>query len=76
MQKNLIKACNHLEITAKETSYLLSDLLSTDEIIISSSGSLCLSAEQIDEKIVGGKSPQLLKSLQDHVLNEFINETN
>jgi D-alanine transaminase len=35
---HLIKACKHLGIPVKETPYLLSDLLSADEIIISSSG--------------------------------------
>ena len=46
-----------------------------DEIIVSSSGSLCLAAEEIDGKKVGGKAPELLKALQDEVLREFNEET-
>jgi hypothetical protein len=52
------------------------ELMNADEIIVSSSGSLCLAAEEVDGKSVGGKAPELLKKLQDEVLREFMEETN
>ena len=55
--------------------FTLQDLMEADEIIVSSSGSLCLAAEIIDGKAVGGKAPELLKALQDEVLREFNEET-
>ena len=72
---HLIKACKELGIPVKEIPYSIDELLNADEIIISSAGSLCLSAENLDGKTVGGKSPKLLKTLQDYVLNEFLTAT-
>lgn len=72
---HLIKACRKLGIPVSETPYTLSELMDADEIIISSAGSLCLAAEEIDGKPVGGKAPELLRMLQDEVLREFMEET-
>ena len=72
---HLIKACNKLGIPVDETAFTLQDLMEADEVIVSSSGSLCLAAEVIDGKPVGGKAPELLKKLQDEVLREFNEET-
>ncbi|MBQ1967502.1 MAG: aminotransferase class IV [Clostridia bacterium] len=72
---HLIKACKKLGIPVSEVPYTVDELMNADEIIVSSSGSLCLAAEEIDGKRVGGKAPELLKKLQDEVLREFIEET-
>lgn len=72
---HLIKACKKLGIPVSEVPYTVDELMNADEIIVSSSGSLCLAAEEIDGKMVGGKAPELLKKLQDEVLREFIEET-
>lgn len=72
---HLIKACNKLGIPVSETPFTVQDMMEADEIMISSAGSLCLAAEQIDGKAVGGKDPQLLKQLQDEVLREFLEAT-
>lgn len=73
---HLIKACKKLSIPVSEEPYTLTELMNADEIIISSAGSLCLAAEEIDGKRVGGKAPEILKRLQDEVLYEFTEETN
>ena len=73
---HLIKACKKLSIPVSEEPYTLTELMNADEIIISSAGSLCLAAEEIDGKRVGGKAPEILKRLQDEVLREFMEETN
>ncbi len=73
---HLIKACKKLRIPVSEEPYTLTELMNADEIIISSAGSLCLAAEEIDGKRVGGKAPEILKRLQDEVLREFMEETN
>jgi D-alanine transaminase len=72
---HLIKACRKLDIPVSETPFTVSELMDADEIIISSAGSLCLAAEEIDGKNVGGKAPELLRKLQDEVLREFMEET-
>ena len=72
---HIIKACRRLGIPVFEREYFLDDLFFADEIMISSAGSLCLSANEIDGKAVGGKAPELLKKIQDEVLREFMEET-
>ncbi len=72
---HLIKACKKLGIGVDETPFTLDEMMNADEVIVSSSGSLCLAADVIDGKPVGGKAPELLKKLQDEVLREFMAET-
>ena len=74
-RKHIIKACEKLGIPVKEEPYTLSDLMNADEVMISSAGSLCLAAEEIDGKHVGGKATAILKSIQDEVLKDFMDET-
>lgn len=75
-RKHLIKACNKLNIPVYEKPYSLDELMDADEIIISSAGQLCTATEIIDGKNVGGKAPTLLKTIQDEVYREFLEETN
>lgn len=75
-RKHIIKACNKLGIPVSETPFTLDELMDADEIMVSSAGCLCLAAEEIEGKPVGGKAPELLKSIQDEVLREFLEETN
>ncbi|MGN1419513.1 MAG: aminotransferase class IV [Acutalibacteraceae bacterium] len=72
---HLIKACKKLGIGVDEYPFTLEELYDADEIIVSSSGSLCLAAEEIDGKPCGGKAPELLKKIQDEVLDEFMKAT-
>lgn len=72
---HLIKACKKLGIAVDETPFTVQEMMDADEVIVSSSGSLCLAAEIIDGKKVGGKAPELLKAIQDEVLREFNDET-
>ena len=72
---HLIKACKKLGIAVDETEYTMDDLMNADEVIVSSSGSLCLAVESVDGVPVGGKAPELLKAIQDEVLDEFMKAT-
>lgn len=75
-RKHIISACSKLGIPVEERPYTISDLMNADEIMISSAGSLCLAAYEIDGKTVGGKATAILKSIQDEVLREFMEQTN
>ena len=52
-------------IPTQERVFTLEELAEADEIIISSSGSLCIPACELDGLPVGGKDPAALKTLQD-----------
>jgi D-alanine transaminase len=69
---HIIKACKKLCIPVDETPFTLEELKNADEIIVSSSSKFCLSVNQINDDFVGGKAPELLKSIQDEVFDEFL----
>lgn len=73
---HLIKMSRKLGIPVDETPFTVDELMNADEVIVSSSGSFCLAVETIDGKPVGGKSPELLKKLQDALVEDYISETN
>lgn len=72
---NLIKTCNMFGIPVKEEPFTLQELFDADEVIVSSSGSFCLAASEIDQKPVGGKAGHLLKQLQDELVKDFCEKT-
>ena len=72
---NLIKMCNKLGIPVIEEEFTLERLMNADEIIVSSSGSFCVSASHIDGKEVGGKAPEILALLRRELVNDFIAAT-
>lgn len=73
-RRNLLKKCAELGIEAQQRAFSLEELFDADEVIISSCGSFCLQAEQIDGRKVGGKAPELLKRLQDSLVSDFHDE--
>ena len=72
---HLLRACAALGIPYKEEAFSLEDLFSADEILVTSSSNLCLHAEEIDARKVGGKDPILYERLREYVLNEFYTQT-
>lgn len=73
---HIIRACKKLGIPVSETPYTVEELMNADEVMISSAGSLCLGAVEVDGKPVGGKAQDILKAIQNEVLREFMEETN
>ena len=49
--------------------------MNADEVVVTSSGQLCLQAIEVDGKPVGGKAPEILEKLQNAYLEKFIRET-
>lgn len=74
-RKHLIQICHSFGIPVKEKAFTVQEMMKADEIIVSSSGQLCLQVVEIDGQPVGGKDPDLLKKLQDTYLTKFYNET-
>ena len=68
---HLLRACEALEIPYREEAFSLTELFDADEVIVTSSSNLCLRAEQIDGRSVGGKDPALYERLRKYLLEEF-----
>ena len=72
---HLIAASKTLGIPVEERIFTMQELREADEIIVSSAGSLCLSACELDGEPVGGKDPVTLRKLQDFVVADWLAKT-
>lgn len=69
-RKHLIQACMALEIPVEEKLFTLDELKNADEVIVSSSSTLCLPIDAIDGQPVGGKDEALLDKIRTYVTEE------
>lgn len=74
-RRHLIKACNNLGIDVRVQEFDMTSLMASDEVIVTSSGSLCLQVQSIDDIPVGGKDNKNIKKLQKYLLEEFLSST-
>jgi D-alanine transaminase len=72
---HLAKLAQGLGIPVDMSPFTLNDLFDADEVIISSSGALCVPVSHIDGKPAGGKAPHLLDKLRLAAIEEFEAET-
>ncbi|MBQ9858154.1 MAG: aminotransferase class IV [Oscillospiraceae bacterium] len=72
---HLIKAAHKLGIPVDETAFTLDEMMDADEVFVSSSTSLCMVADEIDGKSVGGKATEIITALQNEILNNYLNAT-
>jgi D-alanine transaminase len=68
---HLIQIAKEKGIPVQEEAFTVSQMMDADEVIFTSAGALCCSVKEIDGKPVGGKAPELLKTLQDAYLARF-----
>lgn len=74
-RKHIIEACKKMNIPVREEPFNLEQLFDADEVLVSSAGALCLAADQIDGKPVGGKAAEMVSKLQNRLHQEFIDQT-
>ncbi|MCL2129484.1 MAG: aminotransferase class IV [Treponema sp.] len=74
-RSHLLQICDRLGIDTEDRGFTLSEMFDADEAIASSATSFIVSADEIDGKAVGGKSPEILKKIQDEMMREFSEET-
>ena len=72
---HLIAMCKKLGIPVNETPYTLDELMAAEEVIVTSSSQLCMLAQEVDGRPVGGRQPELINRLQQALLDEFFAAT-
>ncbi len=72
---HLIALCRQKGIEVSERTYTVAEMLAADEVLITSASALCMRVCEVDGAPVGGKAPQLVKELQDALLQDFIEKT-
>ena len=68
---HLLRACSALDIPYREEAFSLDDLFDADEVIVTSSSSLCLRSDRIDGSPVGYKDSRTYERLRKYLLDEF-----
>ena len=64
-RKHVLEICREYGIPCEEREYTLDEMFGADEVLMGSTTSVLLAADEIDGKPVGGKNPQLVKRIQD-----------
>lgn len=72
---HLIALCRQMGIPVTEAAFSVKEMMSADEILITSASALCMRVLEIDGISVGGKAPHTVKSLQDRLLADYMKET-
>lgn len=74
-RKYLLLMSQALGFDVLEHPFTVEEMLAADEVIVSSSGSLCAPVSEIDGRAVGGRDPERLQQLQDKIYQDFFKET-
>ncbi|MCR5150300.1 MAG: aminotransferase class IV [Clostridiales bacterium] len=67
----LLRFAEKLGFGVEEREYTLDELMNADEVVIHSTGSFCIPVSTVDGKPVGGKAPEMLKTIQDALVADF-----
>ena len=72
---HIIAAAKMLGYAVEERPFTVAEMMEADEIMISSAGSFCIAADEIDGIPVGGKSPEMLRRMQDALVADWLSKT-
>lgn len=70
----LLEFAERLGYNVQEREYTLDELMCADEIVVHSTGSFCIPVKTVDGIKVGGKAPEMLKRIQDALVEDFENQ--
>lgn len=74
-RKHIIQICKEHGIPVDETAFTMEELKWADEVLVSSATKLCMSADTLNGKSIGGKAPELVKVIQDAYMKMYIEQT-
>lgn len=69
---HLLKACKALNIEVEERTFTVDELINADEVIVSSSGDLCIRATEFEGKAVGKKDSDTFDRLKEYIYQEWL----
>ena len=69
---HLLKACKVLNIEVEERPFTVDELINADEVIVSSSGDLCIRATEFEGKAVGKKDNDTFNRLKEYIYQEWL----
>ncbi len=72
--KNLINAAKKVNVPVVSREVTLTEAMNADELVVTSSGTLCTRISHVDGIPVGGKGGEVFKKLQDKVWEEYLGD--
>lgn len=72
---HFLRACEALGFETVQEHFSVEEMMRAKEIVVISSGTLCRPASLIDGIPVGGGAPDMLRALQDHLMQEYLTAT-
>ena len=72
---HMIEFAKKFGIPVIEEPFTLDEMMNAAEVVVTSSGTLFRPACEIDGVPVGGRAPELLKKMQDALMNDFLEKT-
>ena len=72
---HIIRAAKALGYAVEERPFTVAEMMEADEVMISSAGSFCIAADAIDNIPVGGRSPEMLRRIQDALVEDWLTQT-
>lgn len=73
-RRHLIKICDEIGVPVEEKCYNVEDMLSADEILVTSATKLCKRAAKINGAAVGGRNTELAERIHRIMYREFIDK--
>ena len=73
--KHLLELAEANGIPTREAVFTMDELRNADEVIVSSSGDLCIRARTLDGQPVGGKDEKNLRILQKAYTEKYLRDT-
>ena len=70
-KKHLLSACVELGIPTNERPFSLDELYECDEALVTSTTKICLAADELDGRRIGGRDESTLKMLQNLLFYEY-----
>lgn len=68
---HLLRMCQKTGIPVREESFYVEDLWDAEEVLVTSTSTICRYANEIDGRSVGGKKPELVKNIREALEEEF-----
>lgn len=68
---HIINMCKKLNIPVEEVPFSIEEMMEADEVIVSSTSTICIQAVEIDGRPVGGKDPETFSKLKKALRKEF-----
>lgn len=72
---HLLEVCRRFGIPVLEAPFSVEEMMQADEVIVTSSGTLCRPVGEIDGVPVGGKASEVLQKLQEALIADFMKKT-